>query len=411
MPSSDVERYTYSPHYEEDYLGNRSSISVRTQYTRLRKTWSNTAGYWDKKKGKSLGTNFFTFNSTVYDYPKGSFRLFQTLDPSLWTIVDGTMYDSPVGQYANWPMNQTFVFDSSVTDDCSSKLLSEIKGASVNLAQCFAERKQTADLLASTATRLAKSFSLLRKGNVYGACQTLGALPSSKLQKIQRKSKLGLPVSKDRASEAWLELQYGWKPLVQDVHDSAEFLAKSLTNPEIITVTARKSRRQSSVTTSYGGLSDCLVLREERYGYSTTKMSCTFRIDSQASRTLSGAGISNPALLAWELLPYSFVVDWFLPVGNYLENVDSTAGCTFLRGAKSEFFRYTHRSFGTGRQHTGVHGNITYTGAAVGSVMQKNGTRSALSAFPSNPLPKLKNPFSLTHVGNAIALLQRVFRF
>jgi hypothetical protein len=33
-------------------------------------------------------------------------------------------------------------------------------------------------------------------------------------------------------------------------------------------------------------------------------------------------GLLNPAAVAWELLPFSFVVDWFLPVGRYLEGLD-----------------------------------------------------------------------------------------
>jgi hypothetical protein len=29
-------------------------------------------------------------------------------------------------------------------------------------------------------------------------------------------------------------------------------------------------------------------------------------------------GLVNPAEIAWEVVPYSFVVDWFLPIGSYI---------------------------------------------------------------------------------------------
>ena len=33
-------------------------------------------------------------------------------------------------------------------------------------------------------------------------------------------------------------------------------------------------------------------------------------------------GLADPATVVWELIPYSFVVDWFIPIGSYLENLN-----------------------------------------------------------------------------------------
>lgn len=41
-----------------------------------------------------------------------------------------------------------------------------------------------------------------------------------------------------------------------------------------------------------------------------------------------GLSAENFLTTAWELIPYSFVVDWFIPVGNYLNKINSTR-CEF----------------------------------------------------------------------------------
>jgi hypothetical protein len=33
-------------------------------------------------------------------------------------------------------------------------------------------------------------------------------------------------------------------------------------------------------------------------------------------------GLLDPATVLWEIIPYSFVVDWFLPIGSYLDNLN-----------------------------------------------------------------------------------------
>lgn len=45
--------------------------------------------------------------------------------------------------------------------------------------------------------------------------------------------------------------------------------------------------------------------------------------------------ILSPLLTAWELVPYSFVIDWFLPIGDFLAQYSSTDGLTFLSGSTS----------------------------------------------------------------------------
>ena len=53
-------------------------------------------------------------------------------------------------------------------------------------------------------------------------------------------------------------------------------------------------------------------------------------ISSMGSKTLSETGFSNPLSVAWEIVPWSFVIDWMIPVGDYLNGLDALCGVSQL---------------------------------------------------------------------------------
>lgn len=110
----------------------------------------------------------------------------------------------------------------------------------------------------------------------------------------------------------WLEYRYGWRPLMSDVNNVVKHLLEvqmsynrgrqtqvidvSATNGKLIHGTARDI---SSLATRSG----TLTLRG--YAFATGK----FGVDPQF----------QPITTAWELVPYSFVVDWFLDIGSFIQ--------------------------------------------------------------------------------------------
>ena len=49
----------------------------------------------------------------------------------------------------------------------------------------------------------------------------------------------------------------------------------------------------------------------------------------------------QPLPTAWELLPFSFVADWFLNIGTFLEAWTTKEGWSFLAGSQSVVGEYT----------------------------------------------------------------------
>jgi hypothetical protein len=185
-----------------------------------------------------------------------------------------------------------------------------LKETKINLGVAFGERNQTARLLGDTATRIYRTVKSLKRGEIRNAMRHLG-ISSRKRQ--PRGSNW---------TQNWLELQYGWKPLLSDVYGAAAALNKRPKSHWRVTSKAsRKQRDHFEVTWSS---------TDAGYGTCEVESNAFVRIDAlpqnEAIISLASMGITNPLSIGWELVPFSFVVDWALPVGKYLESLDAMLG-------------------------------------------------------------------------------------
>jgi len=306
---------------------------------------------------------------------------------------------------SNWTPGDESYLDASGQIDLenalTSKLASKIKGQKINVGVMLAERRQTANLVVSTAKRLANTMLELRKGRWRNAVSMLtGTSP-----------RLGSRVPHGVENQ-WLELQYGWKPLLSDVYGSVQALAErnSRLNVPVIKVKVSKTIQLPSFTKI---LSRVQTTWPESRATRTARMSGTayaeFSITDDRRQVLSQTGVSNPLSVAWEVIPYSFVVDWFLPVGAYLENMDYAAGLQLHRGwlAHKRMINWK----------VSVIPGVFSNGSAVqswggGSINVDTvvATRTVFTEFPSVPIPSFKDPLSSTHVANALSLLSTAFQ-
>lgn len=293
-----------------------------------------------------------------------------------------------------------------------SKLIDNIQSHRVNLGEVLQTRAQTASMVASTANRLAGTMLSLRRGNFVGAARYLtGADPRTRSR--IRTSKSGRTSSGvGGIPEQWLALQYGWQPLLQDVYNSCETVRQAWND---------NGSLFSSKASAHASPGKISVIRNRFVGWgprfkveSTSRevrgnASVTYGVSSNIGSSLSQLGITNPASLAWELLPYSFVVDWFIPIGPFLERLDYHNGLVFKHGWLSIQTRQgaRQRLEDTSVQYQNV--SSTFSGAS-GNGEAFLFTREALSGFPAVPPPRIKDPFSLAHVANALSLLATAFR-
>jgi hypothetical protein len=130
--------------------------------------------------------------------------------------------------------------------------------------------------------------------------------------------------------DLWLEARYGIRPIMYDAYDAANFLSKML-NGEIgglITGRGRQTEtfnKQSGEWTHYDITWDIL----DDLHYSSTFIHRG--IAYHAPKKLGKHGlVADPLVTAWELMPYSFVVDWFVDIGSWVQTLSPQVSNVYL---------------------------------------------------------------------------------
>jgi hypothetical protein len=198
-----------------------------------------------------------------------------------------------------------------------SKLTAKVKKHEFNLAVNAAQGKQTVDLLVGNIQKLGRSLLLIKRGRFGDAARQLGVnqgrLP---LRELRKPGSSFRPVSRELTSKdisgRWLELQYGWLPFIQDSFEASKALAAMLDyRRETFSAVAKYDEpvRNTSASPSTH------TVYSHVYGY----MKYVLELSEEMSKRQS-LGLEDPLSVIWEIVPYSFCLDWFLPVGSYLES-------------------------------------------------------------------------------------------
>jgi len=374
------------------------------QYYRS-KSSVKTPGFKTVQNRSLLPWNPFSQSEQTWRYRQG--QIIKVASGGTFTQCTGYVYQViPFGAGPGFPNPVKGVEAAAIM-----KLRNKIKDSSINIAQSVAERKQALDMMARTVNRLASAVLAVKYGRFGQASSLLGMNYDPTLRKRGKKQGNANAVA-DNLSRYWLEYQYGWKPLLSDIRGFAELIAKSIHGNRPVRVVSTHTGKgtyngETIVSLEYGSNGR---IWEEIRGTHQRKVRhvVEFEIDSATLATLGSTGITDPALLAWELLPYSFVVDWFIPVGDYISSLSATQGLTFKRGSQTVVDDF---SMSTEVQST------TFYGTDLWVVQKKFGkditgrskTRTILNSFPLPPLPSPEPYVGAIRALSGIALINQAF--
>lgn len=188
-----------------------------------------------------------------------------------------------------------------------------------------ADSKRPAAELAVTLAELPETLGMLRDGldKLHG-----------QVGKLKPPGGLKNPLSAlNYAMNAWLTARYGILPACQEVDTYRKIVGQKLSG------TFPLSKSAASGTSNGWLIHPNQFVRSVPGGYAFGTEQC-YRNDSVYARcytqkTLSGQqalgmDLSSVPSAIWELIPYSFVVDWFFDVGGWISNTVPHPGVSLL---------------------------------------------------------------------------------
>jgi hypothetical protein len=303
------------------------------------------------------------------------------------------LFSSPLG---SWNVNYYPQVPQSMRNEAVTKALLKIADQKVNLGENLATLGQTIRLLAGVTGTLAKSLQAAYRD------KSLRPYLTRSIADLRRDG-----VSKVIAGK-YLEYVYGWKPLMQDVYNLYELAGTGF--GKTLTLHAQASSRQQAQNgvVSYHNISD--------YSYTNqmlvtekTRVTCHLwaRLDPewQGARAFNQLGLLNPVSLAWELVPWSFVVDWILPIGSVLAALSAPAGLIFIDGSLAARIsangRYEHNTTWPYYYYDWPLGNVN----ATGSNTYEGYVRQHLTSWPLPGFWVDQDPLRGDRIFKALALL------
>lgn len=309
VPYTDKQHYSLSGDPDSGYPGYPSDIKYKSVTSS--KT-SRHGGNWRRKI--ALGQNA----TTVFDASKTTFLSVPAYSEDFgWTHPTST---NPIysRKYATFWWGYLGI-PSSLPSDNSVSIAQNI--ALINLWKSI--NQQVTLFQGGTALgELTETLHMIRH-----PAEALHKGMVSYLQAIRKRVKQTKPRLRKRiVRDSYLEVVFGWRPLFNDIADAVDYLDKR--QNQLVRTFLPIKGNGTDVATSFASHYD---LNGYVYIYSTIKSESKSQVRYKGmmkSTAVSpytfnarqlGLSIENFLPTVWELIPYSFVVDYFTNIGTLIE--------------------------------------------------------------------------------------------
>jgi len=221
------------------------------------------------------------------------------------------------------------------------------------------------------------------------------------------------------AGNKWLEFQYGIRPLVSDLFGVADRMVDHNVNNVRVYRGTSSEVLPMSILSAYSLAPIWLrsSLPWDYFGYSDTgvlKQLCALKVRMKTRNVfdIRKWGTLNPVGLGWELLPYSFVVDWFVDVSSYLRNLETAMlfHSDFVDGHSSELYIADVVTNASAVKHFGPFATeeIQYGATQQQSYVRKF-VRTRLNGYPAPRVPTIDARLGWQRLLSGAALISQFF--
>jgi len=199
------------------------------------------------------------------------------------------------------------------------------------IGAAVAQYGQSVDMIANRALQIYRFTKALRRFDFPGAARELNHAVYGKDGAYYRRTMRGNfhRMNLRRESRAFasnfLEYSFGWAPLVSDVSSAVDILGSPQRGTKKVTARARANDTFTGSTNNGTPWAPVIMIGQHQF---TIAVICEAEVEvTNPNLSLaSQLGFVNPVSIAWEVMPFSFVIDYFVNVQSYLENYTSLFG-------------------------------------------------------------------------------------
>lgn len=294
---------TYSGPHIETQFANGTNAGFR----QTRKRYRQKAPYVD---------------NLPYDFERADSR---TL-PNPFGVTYGSSYTTSAGCTSANPQALSKAY---------AEFVDAAKGVTASMAVNLAERKQAIDMMSSRCMQMYKFARHLRKFEFPSAVRTLGYDVVSardtkrywraRIRRKEEDREVRFKKTVSGFGDNFLEVHFGWEPTIKDIYSAVE-LSTSAYFPGLMRHCEGKGsvRRKMDLTPvvtalwSYGSKTE--------YPRSSVRIGGDVVVTNPNALLMNLYGLVNPAVVIWELVPFSFLVDWFVNIGQVLSSYSDFVG-------------------------------------------------------------------------------------
>jgi len=210
-----------------------------------------------------------------------------------------------------WGGGHQVTYDTNL--GMNARVLAQLKlgAGKAQLGAALAESKKTYNMIVDRSIDFLEALRAFRRG-----------------RKIPQFGYLGSPGrDSKRLADGFLELKFGWLPLMSDLYGSYMLLREQLKPAMLL-------KGQATIPDDISVNQGSPNPRYRTTGHAQRWHRCCLwaQVDLAALRVANQAGLINPLSIGWEVVPHSFLIDWFYPIGKVLEAHSARAGLTFVAG-------------------------------------------------------------------------------
>lgn len=207
-------------------------------------------------------------------------------------------------------------------------------------------------------------------------------------------------------SKRIVEFQLGWRPLVADLYGATEEVLKRV--PQMLALTERASAKDDRVVITKLPMED--QNRSEK-SYHRTQIQMVYTPSTSYVDNFARFTSLNPVSVAWELVPFSFLLDYVFNIGSFLRMAESSIVLSgFSQGTitRTSLLEVAEDRIGNGVRQSS--NNSALIGSWKGYRSNRTKDRTVFDALPVPRAPVFRVRMGASRIITVAALLDVFMR-